>query len=112
MIFYSCLFQISSLNPPGPSGKAKNLSFRTRNFREKIWGKKNLISRINPFWGDPPGRDGGPTGGKIEQKVRNVERSEREAEGQVRQSDSERARGREEGLFSTVFPFELALESS
>ena len=47
----------SSLNPPGPPGKAKSLSFRTRNFREQI-RKKNIIFLINLclralFWGTP-----------------------------------------------------------
>ena len=47
----------TSLNPPGPSTKAKNLSFRTRNFRET--NRENfLISLINPFLGGPPRRDG------------------------------------------------------
>ena len=44
----------SSLNPPGPPGKGKNLSFRTRKFTEKI--RKNMLySLLIPFWGDPPG---------------------------------------------------------
>ena len=45
----------SSLNPPGPSTKAKNLSFRTRNFREKF-GKKSLLALLTPFFWDPPGQ--------------------------------------------------------
>ena len=44
----------SSLNPPGPPGKAKKLSFRTRKCYRKIW-IKIIIFIINPFFGDPPG---------------------------------------------------------
>ena len=47
----------SSLNPPGPSGKAKNLSFNPRKIYRKIQ-KNFLISLINPFLGGPPRGDG------------------------------------------------------
>ena len=45
----------TSLNPPGPQEKAKNLSFRTRIFREKF-GKISLLALLTPFLGTPPGR--------------------------------------------------------
>ena len=47
----------SSLNPPGPSEKPKNLSFRTRIFTEKF-GKFSLLALLIPFWGGPPRGDG------------------------------------------------------
>ena len=45
----------SSLNPPGPPEKNKNLSFRTRHFTKQI-GEKLLYSLLIPFWG--PVREG------------------------------------------------------
>ena len=47
----------SSLNPPGPPEKAKNLSFGTQNFTEKL-GKNSLYSLLTPFLGGPPRGDG------------------------------------------------------
>ena len=45
----------SSLNPPGPSGKAKNLSFRTRKFTENIMGKSE-VGGVSQFVKPPTGK--------------------------------------------------------
>ena len=58
----------SSLNPPGPPGKTKNLSFRTRNFREKF-GEKSLLALLTPFLGTPPGRWTGDGPGWYDHKM-------------------------------------------
>ena len=54
----------SFLNPPEPSGKAENLSFRTRMFRENIVTKKSLVALLTLFLGTPLRGDGpdGPDG--------------------------------------------------
>ena len=44
----------ASLNPPGPSRKAKNLSFRTRQVPDKL-ANKSWYSLLTPFGGTPPG---------------------------------------------------------
>ena len=51
----------TSLNPPGPQGKANTISFRTRTVREQIWTNpyipySSLLRAL--FFGTPPRADG------------------------------------------------------
>ena len=58
----------SSLNPPGPSKKAKNLSFRPRTFAEKF-GKKSLLALYIPFLGGTPPGEMDPPGASTPEEV-------------------------------------------